>query len=80
MADDKKPDPLPKSEDGFWDGAEVEKIQLGPSVTCAQGDHVFFRMKQNEAQCQKCPLGYILPPGWDVTGRGRITAFGELVV
>ena len=59
-------EPLPKSDDKFWEGAENEKMTLGADRVCGKGTHSFIRIKQNEAKCQKCPLGFILPPGGDV--------------
>ena len=54
---------LPNDEDDFWEHSTKEKHILH-SVTCTK--HTFIRQKQNEAQCTKCPVGYILSPGMNV--------------
>lgn len=51
--------PLPSSDDEYWDQAEVIKIKLEDTPGC---DHYFERVSGTQAQCRKCNIGYFLTP------------------
>ena len=74
-----KLDPLPNDKDEFWDEAEKEICTL-KEVTCLKKEHEFIQTKAMEAKCTKCPIGYILAPGWYVENKHIYTVNKELVV
>jgi hypothetical protein len=68
--------PLPASDDKFWEYAEVNKIEMSKSPEC---EHYFVRTKGTEAECRKCRMGYFLTPEFQVK-KGHIYQYDELVI
>ena len=70
-------DPLPPSENEFWQGAEVNKIELKPVKECK---HRFKRTKKSrEVECVNCHIGYMLDARSTLKD-GHIYIGGELAI
>ena len=72
-------DPLPKSEDEFWEGAEVH-TNLIPQEVGSKGPHYFVRKSGREAECIHCSWGFVMDP-YDVIKDGHLyDGLGGLVL
>jgi len=71
-----KLNPLPASDDEYWDGAKVERITLKDMPQC---QHHFVRTKGTEAECKNCRMGYFLTPEYQVKA-GHIYQYEALVI
>lgn len=71
-----KLDPLPKSDDEYWEHADINKLILTDSPKC---EHYFVRTKGVEVECHKCRVGYFLSPEFLVKN-GHIYQENNLVV
>lgn len=72
-------DPLPKSEDEFWDQAEVH-TNLIPQEVHLKGPHYFVRKSGTEAECTHCNWGFVLDPGDQIMNGVLYEASGKRVL
>lgn len=72
-----KLDSLPKSDDKYWDHADVNIVEEAmPGPTC---HHKFVMMSRRQAECKQCRIGYFLDPEM-VVKKGHIYIHGSLVI
>jgi hypothetical protein len=69
-------DPLPKSSDDYWQGADINKHELKETPRC---EHFFVRTKGTEVECKKCRMGYFLTPEFEVK-QGHIYEHDTLII
>ena len=71
-----KLDPLPASNDEFWEHAEVAQHKIVASKKCK---HHFVRVTGTRAERTKCRAGYFLTPELQIRN-GHIYALDELII
>lgn len=75
-------DPLPDGSDDFWQvGLEEAQNEVHKLIdkSCMKG-HYFVYVSSWEAQCNRCPIGYILTPGYWVKDGHIYNSDDELVI
>lgn len=53
-------DPLPPSNDEYWEHSEIDTVQLQGKRVC---EHEFKHQTALEVECVKCRMGFVLSPG-----------------
>ena len=71
---DKLP-PLPSSDDEYWEGADVHKVELKEPKKC---EHYFEQRTGLEVECKHCRAGFYIQPGWEAK-EGHLYKHGLLV-
>lgn len=71
-----KLEPLPPSNDAYWEHSEVDTVQLQGKRQC---EHEFKHQTALEVECTKCRAGYVLSPGM-VLRDGHIYKEGLFIV
>jgi hypothetical protein len=72
-------DPLPESQNKFWEGAEVH-TNIVPQPVNNDNNHYFVRIKGHEAQCTHCDWGFVLDPGDKILDGHLYDRSGKLVI
>ena len=77
--DKKKLDDLPKSDDKYWEHAEVH-TNIVPHNVLSEDGHFFERVTGRQARCKHCHWGFELDPGDYIEDGHLYTKDKELVI